>query len=103
MAPNLPLRREGRKGYEPPPTEGEEVYLTVRDPVAAAGAIETAVTGTGGKVIGRAYSGGRDILYTMVEKEKFAEVISRLEHVGKMRERPLQPEGGGNMELIIRW
>ena len=104
MAPNLPLRREGRKVYEPPPAEGEEVYLIVKDPVAAAGAIETAVTGTGGKVIGRAYSGGRDILYTTVEMGKFAEVISRLERVGKIRERPRQPEGGGNMvELIIRW
>jgi RNA polymerase sigma-70 factor, ECF subfamily len=104
VPPGVLPHRASRKPAEPHSVAEEEIYLAVKDPLAAAGAIESTITGTGGRVIGRAYSGGNDILYTHVARGKFTEVIDRLERVGKVRERPQLPEGSGDVVgLIIRW
>ena len=80
-----------------------EVTLAVKDPVAAAGAIEKAVTRLGGTITGRAYSEG-DILYTRIDGQKFTELIDRLSRIGTMQERPQLTEGAaGTVDLVIRW
>lgn len=80
------------------------VVLTTADPVAAAHDIESAVSSIGGKVNGRAYSGGADILYTRVEVDRFFDLMSRLGKIGRIQELPQLPEGAeGDLELIIRW
>jgi RNA polymerase sigma-70 factor (ECF subfamily) len=98
-------RAQQRKAPLPRARGGEiAVVLTTADPVAAAHDIENAVSSIGGKVNGRAYSGGADILYTRVEVDKFFDLMSRLGKIGRIQELPQLPEGAeGDLDLIIRW
>ena len=80
------------------------VVLNTVDPVAAGHDIETAVISLGGKISGRAVSGGNDILYTRVEAESFFDLMTRLGKIGRIQELPQLPEDAeGALELTIRW
>jgi hypothetical protein len=80
------------------------VVLTSADPVAAAQAIESAVIALGGKVNGRAYSSGTDIMYTSVDVDRFYDLMTRLGKIGRIQELPQLPEGAeGAVDLVIRW
>jgi len=80
------------------------VEMTTEDPTAAIQAIENAVAAAGGKITGRAYSGGSDVLYTRIEIDRFFDLMSRLGKVGTIEELPQSPEGiEGAVDLIIRW
>ena len=95
-----------QKKAPPPRARAEElaVVLQSADPVAAAHDIERAVTASGGKVNGRAYSGSSDIIYTRVEVDRFFDLMGRLGKIGKIQELPQLPEGAeGAVDLVIRW
>lgn len=80
------------------------VVLSTSDPVAAIQGIEAAVAATGGKITGRAFSSGNDILYTRIEAEKLIALVGRLGKVGKIQELPDLPDtADGMIDLIIRW
>jgi len=80
------------------------VEMITADPVAAIGEVENAVTALGGKITGRAYSSGSDMLYTRIDIDRFFELMGRLEKVGVIQELPQPPEGAeGPVDLIIRW
>lgn len=80
------------------------VQMTTEDPVAAIPEIEAAVTALGGKITGRAYSGGSDILYTRIDIDRFFDLMNRLAKAGRIQELPQPPEGAeGPVDLIIRW
>jgi len=80
------------------------VALNSADPVAAAHEIENAVTASGGKVNGRAYSGSTSIIYTSVEVDRFFGLMSRLEKIGRLQELPQLPEEAeGTVDLVIKW
>ena len=80
------------------------VLLQVADPSAVSAEIEAAVVAAGGKINGRAYSGGNDILYTRIDTDRFLELMGRLSRTGKIQELPEPPDGvDGGVELIIRW
>jgi RNA polymerase sigma-70 factor (ECF subfamily) len=80
------------------------VLLGVDDPTGSVQEIEQAVTGLGGKITGRAYSSGHDILYTQIESDKFFELMKRLGKIGKILELPqIQDEEAGSIDLVIRW
>lgn len=80
------------------------VLLSTSDAVAAAHDIESAVAAIGGKINGRAYSGGNDILYVRVEVGKFFELMRLLGKIGRIQELPSLPEGAeGALDLVIRW
>jgi hypothetical protein len=81
-----------------------DVSLSVDDSVAAAGAIEKAVSRLGGRITGRAHSGGDDLLYTQIDGRKLPELIDRLGHIGRLQGRPQTSEvTGGQVDLVIRW
>jgi hypothetical protein len=94
-----------KKTPAPRPGSGEvAVVLSAPDPLAAGKEIEAAVTSLGGRITGRAYSGGNDILYTRIEVEKLIELMGRLGKVGKMQELPdLPPNAEGTIDLVIKW
>ncbi len=100
-----PSRSQLNKVPLPRTRSGElAVALKTVDPVAAGHDIENAVTSLGGKVNGRAYNGGNDLLYTRVEVDRFFELMSRLEKIGVIQELPQLPDGAeGALELTIRW
>ena len=102
----LPQTRPLPKKAPQPGAHGGEiaVLLSTVDAVAAAHDIESAVAAIGGKINGRAYSGGNDILYVRVEVEKFFELMKRLGKIGRIQELPSLPEGAeGALDLVIRW
>lgn len=102
----LPQARALQKKAPPPRASGGEVAVLLKtgDAVAAAHDIEGAVSALGGKINGRAYSGGNDILYVRVEVEKFFELMGRLGKIGRIQELPSLPEGAeGALDLVIRW
>jgi hypothetical protein len=81
-----------------------DVSLTVDDPVAAAGAIEKAVSRLGGRITGRAHSGGDDLLYTHIDGKKLPELIDRLGRIGRLQGRPQTSElAAGPVDLVIKW
>jgi len=92
-------------GSPGPSTPGkEEVTLLVDDPVAAAGAIEEAVTRGGGRVSGQSYSGESHLLFIRIGAQKVPGLLDRLGRIGTVEERPQLPAGATGMtELIIRW
>lgn len=80
------------------------VLLSTSDAVTAAHDIESAVAAIGGRINGRAYSGGNDILYVNVEVDRFFELMGRLGKIGRIQELPRLPEGAeGALDLVIRW
>jgi len=80
------------------------VVLNSSDPLAVAHAIEEAVLASGGKVNGRAYSGGTDLLYTNIGVERFIDLMGRLGKIAKIQALPQLPEGAeGAVDLVIRW
>lgn len=80
------------------------VLLQVADPSAVSAEIEAAVVASGGKITGRAYSGGNDILYTRIDVERFLDLMGRLSRAGKIQELPEPPDGlDGGVELMIKW
>jgi len=98
---NLP-----QKKVSLPRVRAEELAIVLHsaDSVAAAHDIEKAITASGGKVNGRAYSGGTDIIYTRVEVDRFFDLMGRLGKIGKIQELPQLPEGAeGAVDLVIRW
>lgn len=94
-----------KKAPQPKARGGEvAVVLSSPDPVAAAHEIESAVVSIGGRINGRAYSGGADILYTRVDVERFFELMGQLRKIGTVQELPRLPEGAqGPIDLVIRW
>jgi len=100
-----PSRTPQKKAPVPRRNSGElAVVLTASDPLAAIQEIETAVTSLGGKITGRAYSSGNDILYTRIEVEKLIELMGRLRKVGKLQELPDLPDNAeGTIDLVIKW
>jgi RNA polymerase sigma-70 factor (ECF subfamily) len=81
-----------------------DVTLGVDDSVTAAAAIEKAVARSGGRITGRAHSGGSDILSTQIEGQKISDLMDRLGRIGRIQDRPHLPEGTtGTVELLIRW
>jgi hypothetical protein len=82
----------------------EEVFLAVDDPIAAAGAIEEAVTRVGGTINGHSYSEDNHILFVRIGAQKMPGLLERLDRIGKLQERPNLPaSASGKIELIIRW
>jgi RNA polymerase sigma-70 factor (ECF subfamily) len=80
------------------------VVLSSADPVAAAHDIESAVTAIGGRINGRSYSDGTDVMYTRVEVDRFFDLMSRLGKIGNIQELPQLPEGAeGVVDLVIKW
>lgn len=80
------------------------VLLQVADSSAAVQEIEAAVVTAGGKITGRAYSGGNDILYTRIDSNRFLDLMGLLSRTGKIQELPEPPEGvDGGVELMIKW
>jgi hypothetical protein len=80
------------------------VLLQVTDPSAASAEIEAAVVAVGGKITGRAYSGGNDIFYTRIDTDRFLDLMARLSRTGKIQELPEPPDGvDGGVELMIKW
>jgi len=80
------------------------VEMITADPVAAIDEVENAVTALGGKITGRAYSSGSDMLYTRIDVDRFYDLMGRLGKVGVIQELPQPPEGAeGAVDLIIRW
>jgi hypothetical protein len=81
-----------------------DVTLGVDDSATAASAIEKAVARSGGRITGRAHSGGSDILSTQIEGQKISDLMDRLGRIGRIQDRPHLPEGTtGTVELLIRW
>ncbi len=80
------------------------VVLATSDPIAAIQEIEASVTSLGGRITGRAYSSGKDILYTRIEVDRLIELIGRLGKVGTVQELPELPDDADRMiDLVIRW
>ena len=80
------------------------VLLQVTDPSAASQEIETAVVAAGGRITGRAFSGGNDILYTRIDADRFLDLMGRLSRAGKIQELPEPPDGvEGGVELVVKW
>lgn len=80
------------------------VMLQVADPSAASQEIEAAVVAAGGRVTGRAYSGGNDIFYTRIDADRYLDLMGRLSRTGKLQELPEPPDGvDGGVDLIIKW
>jgi len=81
-----------------------EVNLRVADPAGAVEKIEAAVTHSGGKIIRRVYGETSHLLSVQIESQKVAELIGKLERIGKLQ-RPPQPntEEVGTVDLFIRW
>lgn len=101
-----PQIRTSQKKAPPPRARGGEVAVVLNsaDPVAAAHDIESAVVSIGGRINGRAYSAGTDILYTSVDVERFFELMGRLGKIGKIQELPQLPEDAdGAVDLVIKW
>lgn len=80
------------------------VLLQVVDPSAATTDIEAAVAAAGGRITGRAYSSGNDILYTRIDTDRFLDLMGRLSRTGRIQELPEPPDGvDGGVELVIKW
>jgi hypothetical protein len=98
---------EAQRGAATPsatPDGKEEVTLLVDDPVAAAGAIEEAVTRGGGRISGHSYSGENHLLFIRIGAQKVPGLLDRLGRIGTVEERPQLPTGAnGITDLIIRW
>lgn len=78
--------------------------LATTDPLAAIDKVERAVTDLDGKITGRAYSSGSDILYITIDVDRFFELISRLGKTGRILALPQLPEGSeGPVDLAIKW
>lgn len=99
------IRTPPKKAPLPKARGGEvAVVLNSADPVAAAHDIESAVIAIGGRINGRAFSAGTDILYTRVELERFFDLMGRLGKIGKIQELPQLPEDAdGAVDLVIKW
>ena len=99
------VRAVARKPVNQKSRNGEVAVLIGTDNSAGSvKEIELAVTRLGGKITGRAYSSGNDILYTQIESDKFYELMKRLGKIGKIRELPQLPEEvAGTVDLVIRW
>jgi len=102
----LPDLRTTPRNAVQPGGRGDEtavLLLADRDEVQPE-EIERAVTALGGRVTGRAYSGGRDILYTSIAAESVMDLMSSLRRIGTIKELPHIPEGAaGAIDLVIRW
>ena len=93
-----------KKRAEARPADELEITLIVGDPAAAGEPIEKAVTRLGGRITGRAYNAGDNLLFTQIEGQKVPELIDRLRRIGSMQEWPQVPEGKeGRVDLTIRW
>lgn len=92
-----------RPGQAEPP-ERIEVTLRVNDPAGAVGAIEAAVTRSGGRIVRRVYGEASHLLFVQVETGKAPELMGRLERIGTLQ-KPPQVSGpeGGTVDLTIRW
>jgi len=97
-------RTPQRKTPAPRPGGEVAVVLATPDPLAATQEIEAAVTSLGGRITGRAYSSGNDILYTRIEVEKLIDLVGKLRKVGKLQELPNLPDNAeGSIDLVIKW
>jgi anti-sigma factor RsiW len=107
-----PFPREGKGGSrggakvpaeETLPAGEAEVTLLVDDPAAATGAIEQLVTRLDGRISGHTYSGENHLLFIVIEAQKIPVLLNRLGRIGTIRARPQVIEGGGVVDLAIRW
>ena len=81
-----------------------EINLRVEEPAGAVVIIEAAVTHSGGKIIRRVYGETSHLLSVQIESQKFAELIGRLERIGKLQRLPQLNTGEvGTLDLFIRW
>lgn len=90
--------------YQAEPPAQVEVSLRVNDPAGAVGAIEDAVTRSGGRIVRRVYGEASHYLVVQVGAQNLPEIFTRLERLGRLQ-KPLQgaaPEEG-IVELAIRW
>lgn len=100
---SLPQTRIPQKKVEPAMAKGGDIEIVLSS-VASAGEIDSAVTSVGGRINGRAYSGGSDILFARVEVDRVSDLLNRLGKVGKIQELPQIPDGTeGGVDLIIKW
>ncbi len=102
----LPPGRIQQKKAAPVRSRSSEiaVEMVTEDPLAAIREVENAVSELGGKITGRAYSSGSDILYTRIDVDRFFDLMSRLGKAGRIQELPQPPEGAqGTVDLIIKW
>jgi hypothetical protein len=91
-------------GFVTPATRREEISLAVKDPAAATGAIEEAVTRFGGRIKGHSYSGDIHMLFIRIGADKVTRLLDRLGRIGTLKERPHPaPENGAMIEMIINW
>ena len=113
-APHKSMQKSKKSpAYEAAPADGapetmiagkEEVTLAVDDPNAAVDAIEEAVTRIGGSISGHSYSEESHLLFVRIGAQKVPGLLTRLDLIGKLQERPKLPtNAGGMVELIIRW
>jgi hypothetical protein len=103
---DAPPQNRAPQKKSPVRTRGGElaVLLQVADPSAASQEIEAAVIAAGGRVTGRAYSGGNDVFYTRIDVNRYLDLMGRLSRTGKLQELPEPPDGvDGGVELIIKW
>lgn len=97
-----PPQQMERPGQMAP--ERVEVTLRVKDPVGAVGAIEEAVTRSGGRIVRRVYGEASHLLFVQVETGKAPELMGRLERIGTLQKPPQVSElEDGTVDLSIRW
>lgn len=84
--------------------ERAEITLRVKDPAGAVGAIEAAVTRSGGRIVRRVYGEASHLLFVQVETGKAPELMGRLERIGTLQKPPQVSElEDGTVDLSIRW
>lgn len=95
--------RAARKYQAEPPAQ-VEVSLRVNDPTGAVGAIEDAVTRSGGRIVRRVYGEASHYLVVQVGAQDIPEIFTMLERLGRLQKPPqgAVPEEG-MVELAIRW
>jgi RNA polymerase sigma-70 factor (ECF subfamily) len=100
---SAPQNRAPQKNIQPARLKSgdtEIVLGTVKSPSD----IESAITSAGGRINGRGYSSGADILYISIEVDSFFDLLSRLGKAGKIQALPQIPEGTqGSVDLTVKW
>ncbi len=81
-----------------------DIALRVDDPANAAGRIEAALTGAGGRIVRRTYGETGYLLLARIDGRKIPALVARLERVGViLRQPPAVARDGEMVELRIRW
>ncbi|GEM_PF-3112140 len=91
-----------------PPHDGQGAQFTMTlvtaDSEGVAVAIEKAISDLGGRIIRRAYEGENRSITVRMKRSRVAELLGRLERVGRIQTRPDSGSADSEMlEIIIRW